>query len=377
MSPCATTAPDLSIDTASANTCVDVSSRAPTNRRQRRRRPHNAPVHEEELTKNHDAQVMLTSQLNEQAAQIARLTREIDALRSGATTKPLTKPRAAVAVTTTAQQERRLSESATCCRWTNSEACGSDVTYKCTRLHEYLESKASTHVFEDADSCLGSTQADWSFAFHGEDAEVALSTAGSEVARVKTPIKVTHAADCSATAELQLDTTALGALSVTGTLTSSDGTDIGEAITALQQQMAAVKAADVVDHFWSIDTTAASVTADSKFQGAVAVGKFVYLAPYGEDNVGVVDTATGTFSTISTAAAGVTAAEKFNAAAAVGDFVYFTPFQADNVGVLDTTTSNFTTIDITAAGAIGTYKYAGAAAVGTSVFFGPHGQDID
>ena len=74
------------------------------------------------------AQVSLTSQLDEQAEQIARLTREIDSLRPG--TAPAPKPRVGVAVTATARQERHLSESASCCRWTNSDACGSDVTEK-------------------------------------------------------------------------------------------------------------------------------------------------------------------------------------------------------------------------------------------------------
>ena len=233
------------------------------------------PIDVRELLQESElAQVQLNTLLGAQAAQIAQLTRDLDAVKQ--------QPHH--------HEPRALSESQTCCRWTNSDACGSDVTAKCTQLHETLEHHASTHVFEDVDSCLGATQADWGFAFHGEDAEVALSTAGSEVARVKTPLKVTHASDCSATAELQMDTTVAGALSVSGMLTSSSGTDIGAAIIELQQQMAAIKAAGVVEAFSTIDISAAGVTANYKYsQGAAAVGTVVIFAPEGEDNVGVLE----------------------------------------------------------------------------------------
>ena len=241
------------------------------------------------------AQVQLNTLLDAQAAQIAQLTRDLDAVKQ--------QPHH--------HEPRALSESQTCCRWTNSDACGSDVTAKCTQLHETLEHHASTHVFEDVDSCLGATQADWGFAFHGEDAEVALSTAGSEVARVKTPIKVTLASDCSATAELQMDTTVAGALSVSGTLTSSSGTDIGAAIIELQQQMAAIKAAGVVEALAIIDT---GVSANYKYAGAAAVGTSVFFAPSNQNTVGVLDTTTSTFSTIDTTAAGVTADYKYSSA---------------------------------------------------------------
>jgi len=99
---------------------------------------------------------------------------------------------------------RRL-EQQSCCRWTNSGACPSaDVTYKCTSLHEYLETKTTTHVFEDVSACPGS---DPSALFHGESANVALSSGGSEVIRVPTPLKVIHPANCTgATMEIQLNT---------------------------------------------------------------------------------------------------------------------------------------------------------------------------
>jgi len=116
---------------------------------------------------------------------------------------------------------RRL-EQQSCCRWTNSGACPSaDVTYKCTSLHEYLETKTTTHVFEDVSACPGS---DPSALFQGESANVALSSGGSEVIRVPTPLKVIHPANCTgATMEIQLNTSVpsllVGNLDVEGTLT--------------------------------------------------------------------------------------------------------------------------------------------------------------
>ena len=78
---------------------------------------------------------------------------------------------------------------------------------------------------------------------------------------------------------------------------------------------------------------------DVKYRGAAAVGNSVFFAPTNEDNVGVLDTTTSTFSTIDTAAAGVTDVLKYNGAAAVGTSVFMAPYNQDNVGVLDTTTA--------------------------------------
>ena len=82
-----------------------------------------------------------------------------------------------------------------------------------------------------------------------------------------------------------------------------------------------------------------------------------------------------TFSTISTVAAGVTADYKYNGAVAVGTRVFFAPAIQDDVGVLDTTTDTFSTISTVAAGVTADYKYHGAVAVGTRVFFAPRNQD--
>ena len=85
-------------------------------------------MHEVELSRA--AQTKLAAQLAEHVALVAQLQGQIDALRPP-TPPPKTRT-VSVAMTATSQQERRLSESelASCCRWTNSGACGSNVTYK-------------------------------------------------------------------------------------------------------------------------------------------------------------------------------------------------------------------------------------------------------
>ena len=60
-----------------------------------------------------------------------------------------------------------------------------------------------------------------------------------------------------------------------------------------------------------------------------------------QDNVGVLDTTTDTFSAICTTASGVTAYKKYRGAAAVESKVFFTPYNMDNVGVLDTAADTF------------------------------------
>ena len=76
-----------------------------------------------------------------------------------------------------------------------------------------------------------------------------------------------------------------------------------------------------------IDTTAAGVSANYKYWGAAAVGNSVFFAPYNEDNVGVLDTTTSSFSTIDTTAAGVTASNKYNGAAAVGQSLMMSMYE--------------------------------------------------
>ena len=106
-----------------------------------------------------------------------------------------------------------------CCRWTASSTC-SPAGEKCTRLHEYLEHKTTTHHFEDVHACLGSDPDNWAWQFDGAGSNTTLSNGSAAVAAVLTPLKVTHAADCSGTAStltLQTDTVeVLGSLTVGG-----------------------------------------------------------------------------------------------------------------------------------------------------------------
>ena len=99
-----------------------------------------------------------------------------------------------------------------CCRWTPTGACGTNTTRDCTGLHEFLEGKTATHDFESL-SCIGSNYA---ASFDGAVGNVSLTSSGAAVAAVPTPLKVTHASDCSATLHLQLDTVVLGNLTVGG-----------------------------------------------------------------------------------------------------------------------------------------------------------------
>ena len=112
---------------------------------------------------------------------------------------------------------RKLNSASTCCRWTANPTC-SPIGDECTELHEYLEHMTTTHHFEDVDACLGSNPATWAWQFDGTTSKTMLS-GGSATAAVSTPLKVTHAADCSSTAptlSLQMNTIVLGSLTVGG-----------------------------------------------------------------------------------------------------------------------------------------------------------------
>ena len=106
-----------------------------------------------------------------------------------------------------------------CCRWTPGESCASP-TQGCTYLHEGLEDRTTTHEFTDANACLGGIdQSKWRSSFDGTTANVTLSYDATAVAEFATPLKVTHAASCATeapTLTLQLDTVALGSLTVGG-----------------------------------------------------------------------------------------------------------------------------------------------------------------
>ena len=78
------------------------------------------------------------------------------------------------------------------------------------------------------------------------------------------------------------------------------------------------------------------MTGDYKYSGAVAVNGMVYFVPLNEDNIGVLDTTTDTFSTINITDIVGTGEFKYVGAVAVNGTVYFAPYSQNNVGVLDT-----------------------------------------
>eukprot|EP00964_Phaeocystis_antarctica_P129665 scaffold93530_cov53-Phaeocystis_antarctica.AAC.1 len=105
-----------------------------------------------------------------------------------------------------------------CCRWATDQTC-SPVVDKCSELHEYLEHKTTTHHFADVEACLGSDPANWAWQFDPASSSTTLSRDSAAVTAVPTPLRVTHAADCSGTAptlSLQMDTVVLGSLTVGG-----------------------------------------------------------------------------------------------------------------------------------------------------------------
>ena len=117
---------------------------------------------------------------------------------------------------------RRLS-APTCCRWTADGTCGTVIPAErfevCTHMHEYLEGKTTTHEFADLDTCLGPDASKWSAKFDGASSNMTLSYDAAVMATLKTPLKVTHAADCGndpPTLTVQMDTVHDGSLTLGG-----------------------------------------------------------------------------------------------------------------------------------------------------------------
>jgi len=111
----------------------------------------------------------------------------------------------------------------TCCRWTADDTCGAVVPAErfevCTHMHEYLEGKTTTHEFADLDTCLGPDASKWSAKFDGASSNMTLSYDAAVMATLKTPLKVTHAADCGndpPTLTVQMDTVHDGSLTLGG-----------------------------------------------------------------------------------------------------------------------------------------------------------------
>jgi hypothetical protein len=124
---------------------------------------------------------------------------------------------------------RRLS-APTCCRWTADDTCGSvpaDRFEQCTHLHEYLEGKTTTHEFENLDTCLGADESKWSVKYDGASTNQVTLSNDAAVANLKTPLKVTHAADCGTvppTLHVQMDTVHDGSLTLGGNTVHSSPT---------------------------------------------------------------------------------------------------------------------------------------------------------
>ena len=87
-------------------------------------------------------------------------------------------------------------------------------------------------------NCLGADSSKWKASFNGHTSDVTLSNDDNAVSTFKTPLKVTHAQDCSTVAPaltLQMDTTVDGDLKVqrhiTQTLPQLDGSSVTADIT--------------------------------------------------------------------------------------------------------------------------------------------------
>lgn len=147
------------------------------------------------------------------------LRRQLDEARTTASVSPLGQ-----AAAPGRMLAHDSSDTATCCRWTPTDSCGTveaSLLEKCTHLHEYLEAKTTTHEFADLDhpNCLGATSSTWQWTYDGHKGNVVLSNGGNAVTSFKTPLKVEHAQACSTdapTLKLQMNTVAEGQLSVGG-----------------------------------------------------------------------------------------------------------------------------------------------------------------
>lgn len=65
-------------------------------------------------------------------------------------------------------------------------------------MHEYLEAKTTTHEFAAVTTCFGNDDiSKYRASFNGLTSNVSLAYDGSVVTQVKTPLKVTHAANCA------------------------------------------------------------------------------------------------------------------------------------------------------------------------------------
>jgi len=285
---------------------------------------------------------------------------------------------------------RRLSHSvgnsggdtATCCRWTPSGACGTldpALKQKCTRLHEYLEAKTTTHEFANLTTCLGPDSSSYSHSFDGHAGNISLSYGSAVVTSVKTPLKVTHAANCANVAPqltVQMDTMIDGDTVIDGTLTCSGQLSVADVMTAGGTGLDAVggglKHAHelAVASLWTTRTGCtplscsldlASTSSNLKgFLGGFAHGTYGYFVPRyngaAHGNVARVDltdfsTSGVSFLDLSTVNANL---KGFHGGFTDGTYGYFVPYyngaQHGNVARIDLTdfsTSGVSFLDLT------------------------------
>ena len=187
--------------------------------------------------------------------RVAFLEGEVQRLRASSEQAEATAPKARTgkaAVGPMGEPEavgRRLSAAPTCCRWTADGTCGTvpaDRFEVCTHMHEYLESKTTTHEFADLDACLGPDASKWSAKFDGASSNVTLSYDAAAMATLKTPLKVTHAADCGnvpPTLNVQMDTVHDGSLTLSDGSLTLGGNEVHSAPKRLFRYDFAVNAA--------------------------------------------------------------------------------------------------------------------------------------
>ena len=113
--------------------------------------------------------------------------------------------------------------------------------------------------------------------------------------------------------------------------------------------------------------------AHAKYAGAAAVNGSLYMAPMNADNVGVLSTATLSFSSMQLGQELAGATRKYSGALAHGDFVYFAPHHAPSVGIVDARRGTFRSVVI---GNGAPFKYQGVARSESTglLYFGPHDQ---
>jgi hypothetical protein len=134
----------------------------------------------------------------------------------------------------------------------------------------------------------------------------------------------------------------------------------------------------LTEQFTSVELPLSSRFGSSKFYGGVSVvlggwsAPRVYLVPYNQPGLGVLDTATWAFSSVALPVSGLA---KYAGGVVLGTRLYLCPYYADAVGIFDLSSGSFHSVPVGPAGAVGIQKFSGAAVVGGIVFFAPRDTD--